>query len=235
MHIIPVIDVKGGVAVAARGGDRASYAPLATPLASGPDPLAIARGYFTLFPFTTLYLADLDGIEGRGADLVLVRRLSEALPEVSLWVDNGAADEAAIGAILATPRTLAVVGSETGVTPETLSDLAVRFPQRLALSLDFKGAVFLGDPRVMPERMAWPDRVIAMTLAQVGSGAGPDLARITSVAAMAGLRKVYAAGGIRDRADLEAARKAGAAGALVASALHAGQIKAGDLEEIAGW
>ena len=39
---------------------------------------------------------------------------------------------------------------------------------------------------------------------------------------------------LRNLADLEALRAAGAAGALVATALHAGTITAGDLEKIAG-
>ena len=50
----------------------------------------------------------------------------------------------------------------------------------------------------------------------------------------AGGRRIYAAGGVRDRADMIALHAAGAAGVLVATALHAGTIKAGDLEEIAG-
>ena len=73
-----------------------------------------------------------------------------------------------------------------------------------------------------------------MSLAYVGSDAGPDLATIAGIEARAGARKVYAAGGVRNAADLVTAWKAGAAGALVATALHAGKIKAGDLEEIAG-
>lgn len=234
MHVIPVIDVKGGVAVAARGGNRADYRPVETPLAKGSDPLAIARGFLALHPFDTLYVADLDGIEGRGADIGLIEWLAKALPGVALWVDNGAAGVAAVGAILAIPGTLAVVGSETGIEPEALAALTVRFSPRLALSLDFRGETFLGKPRLLSERMAWPETVIAMTLAKVGSGDGPDNARIGAVAAMAGLKRVYAAGGIRSGADLKAARAAGAAGALVATALHTGQIKTGDLEEIAG-
>ena len=50
----------------------------------------------------------------------------------------------------------------------------------------------------------------------------------------AGKRRIYAAGGVRDRADIVALRAAGAAGVLVATALHAGTLKAGDLNEIAG-
>ena len=68
----------------------------------------------------------------------------------------------------------------------------------------------------------------------IGSGGGPDVARLQDIASRAGSRRVYAAGGIRDRADLDRIRAVGAAGALVASALHAQKITAGDLKEIAG-
>ncbi len=87
---------------------------------------------------------------------------------------------------------------------------------------------------MLDEAQHWPEAVIVMTLARVGSGDGPDLERIASIVAAAGGRRVYAAGGVRDRADIEALHAAGAAGVLIATALHAGTIKAGDLQEIAG-
>ena len=229
MHLIPVIDIKGGVAVAARGGDRANYTPLVTPLARSTDPLDVARGYLALHPFDTLYIADLDGIEGRGANLDLIAGLTNALPHLSLWVDNGAHSDDAVAALLAHDRTVAIVGSETGISQDAFDRLKLKHGARLVLSLDFKGDKFLGDSRLLAERTSWPDRIIAMTLARVGSDGGPDLDQLGKIAAAAGLRKVYAAGGIRNLADLEAAKAAGAAGALVATALHNGQIKAGDL------
>ena len=73
-----------------------------------------------------------------------------------------------------------------------------------------------------------------MTLARVGSGEGPDLRRVADIVARAGACRIYAAGGVRDRADIEALHAAGAAGVLIATALHSGTIKAGDLEEITG-
>lgn len=234
MHVIPVIDIKGGVAVAARGGNRAAYPPIETPLAAGADPLAVARGFQALFPFRTFYIADLDGIEGRGAGLDLVRELATALPDATLWVDNGAADAAGLAALLAIERVCAVVGSETGIGAAELRELAAPFADRAVLSLDFRGDTFLGEPELLRAIDAWPDRVIAMTLAQVGSNCGPDRMRLGEIVAAACGRRVYAAGGIRNSADLAALRAVGAAGALVATALHTGQIKTGDLEEIAG-
>jgi phosphoribosylformimino-5-aminoimidazole carboxamide ribotide isomerase len=103
------------------------------------------------------------------------------------------------------------------------------------LSLDFRGDEFLGPRALLEDSFLWPDRVIVMTLARVGTGGGPDLARVRDIARRAGTaRRVYAAGGVRGPADLRALRSEGAAGALVATALHEGKIKAGDLHEIAG-
>jgi phosphoribosylformimino-5-aminoimidazole carboxamide ribotide isomerase len=82
----------------------------------------------------------------------------------------------------------------------------------------------------------WPADVIVMTLTRVGADAGPDIALARDIAARAGLgRRVFAAGGVRNVDDLKRLADAGIAGALVATALHTGQIKTGDLEEIAGW
>ena len=44
--------------------------------------------------------------------------------------------------------------------------------------------------------------------------------------------KLYAAGGVRDRADLIALREAGIDGALIASALHDGRVVANDIAEV---
>jgi phosphoribosylformimino-5-aminoimidazole carboxamide ribotide isomerase len=76
--------------------------------------------------------------------------------------------------------------------------------------------------------------VIVMTLARVGSGTGPDVQRVAEIVERAGQRHVYAAGGVRDLDDVEALRTAGAAGVLLATALHSGKITAGDLMMIAG-
>ncbi len=108
--------------------------------------------------------------------------------------------------------------------------------QRGVLSLDFRGDAFIGPPELLASPDMWPDDVIVMTLGRVGLGQGPDLARVRRIVDAAGpQRRVFAAGGVRHRDDVAALIDAGAAGALVATALHSGKIKAGDLEEIAGW
>ena len=75
---IPVIDLKGGVVVRARHGDRASYRPIETPLSRTSEPLDVVAGLLSLHPFRTLYVADLDAIERPRRSR---RRSSTASPE----------------------------------------------------------------------------------------------------------------------------------------------------------
>jgi phosphoribosylformimino-5-aminoimidazole carboxamide ribotide isomerase len=65
-----------------------------------------------------------------------------------------------------------------------------------------------------------------MTLDRVGADAGPDLDTLAAIQARAPRARLFGAGGIRGEADLQAARAAGAAGWLVASALHDGKLGA---------
>lgn len=239
--VIPVIDIRNGVAVRAVAGDRANYQPLISPLCSSPDPNAVADGLMALHPFPVLYVADLDGIEGRGANLGLIAELAGTLDRrvshegstrtaaAALWVDNGARTETEVAALLAMPRTSAVIGSETGITPAALRELIAHHGDRLILSLDFRKTGFVGDPALLADRACWPARVIVMTLARIGGNRGPDLAQVGLIKHRHTGGQIFAAGGVRNGGDLRAAAHCGTSGALVSSALHAQTITAADL------
>lgn len=233
MHIIPVIDVRHGIAVHATGGRRDGYRPLQTPLASDSDPVAVAQGIFSLFAFPVLYVADLDAIEGRRPNAGMIGRLSAALPGVRLWVDAGANERAVARAVAAAGPATPVLGTESIAGEEGVS-LASLPGDRYVLSLDFKDDRFVGPPRLLTDAADWPERVIVMTLGRVGGGGGPDLVRLAEIAAKAPQKCIYAAGGVRNSDDVAALAAAGAAGALIATALHAQTITAGDLHKIAG-
>ena len=79
------------------------------------------------------------------------------------------------------------------------------------------------------ESRAWPRRLIVMTLARVGSGAGPDIDRLSAIRDAASGRNIYAAGGVRDGVDLAILKRAGIAGALVATSLHDGRLRGSDI------
>ncbi len=226
--IIPVIDLKAGRAVRAAGGNRADYQPLATPLCPDGDPLTAAEGLLGLCSARTLYLADLDAIEGGKPQHALIGRIARAFPDTALWVDDGFAAPDSISAWPLDGIAQPVLGSES--LPQDMPPI----PATAILSLDFRGDRFLGPPRLLSEPERWPNRVIAMCLHSVGASAGPDLARLGRIIGVAGPgRKVYAAGGVRHLADMHALAETGAAGALIASALHGGAVSRADLDSIA--
>lgn len=222
MQIIPVIDLMGGIVVRAQLGARASYAPLATPLAATCAPLDVVAGLLALHPFETLYVADLDAITGVGDHAGVLARLGAAFPGLRIWVDNGMADVAQAEAWLAGHDGDLVIGSESQRDLELTERL--RRHARIILSLDFRGEEFQGPSALLAQPQLWPQRVIVMTLSRVGSDAGPDMARLAGIVALAGARKIIAAGGLRGAADMWALEAAGVAGVLVASALHDGRL-----------
>ena len=231
MQIVPVIDLKGGLVVHARRGDRNAYAPLSSPLARTADPVDVVRGLCRLFSFTSLYVADLDAIAGIGDHDDMLTALADAFPALEFWVDAGVSGLDAAADILAHPARHIVIGSESQTSDELLLELAAN--PRVILSLDFRGDDFLGHKDILDEPTLWPGRVLVMTLSRVGSEQGPDLERIHAIAALAQGRAVFAAGGVRNSEDLIALKDAGCAGALVATALHSGAIDPRIIDSIA--
>lgn len=245
MHIIPVIDLQMGQVVRAVRGDRAHYRPVESRLCQGADPERLARLLCEHCATDTLYLADLDALQGGTVQTAVLRRLLAALPRLQLWLDAGFTNAAAAEALVASlgarpgnpdgvPAVLRSPGpAQAGaarITPvfgsESLGDTAA-LPAQAILSLDSRGGARLDPSGIwqMPER--WPQRVIVMALERVGSGEGPDLAALDAVRARALGATLIGAGGVRGVADLEAAATQGAQAWLVASALHDGHIPAG--------
>jgi phosphoribosyl isomerase A len=227
--VIPVLDLRGGRVVRARRGERSSYAPIATPLAKGSAPDAVARGLLDAWPAQVLYIADLDAIIDRAVpDLRALESVARACPEAALWVDAGFAEPAGVEAFLTSGLGRPVIGSESQVD----ADLVTRLGDRAVLSLDTREADRLGPAALHDDPTLWPRDVIAMTLARVGAGAGPDFATLAALRSRAQNSRLYAAGGVRGPDDLRALRAAGLAGALVASALHDGTLSRAEAADL---
>jgi phosphoribosylformimino-5-aminoimidazole carboxamide ribotide isomerase len=226
-QLIPVIDLLGGIVVHARAGERASYRPLRSQLADGSEAHDVVRGLLDLFPFEVLYIADLGAIQRQGDHFPLIERLRAEFSDLRLWVDAG------FDCLDAARRFLDADLGEIVLGSESQSDLALlealQDESRLVLSLDFKGEERLGPGALFGRPELWPERVIVMTLARVGGARGPDLARLAAIREQAPHGRLFAAGGVRGRDDLEALVAVGAAGVLLASALHDGRLTAGDL------
>ncbi len=230
MQVIPVIDLKDGAAVRARKGERRFYAPIETLLAPTSQPADIVAGFLTLHAFRTIYIADLDAIEGKGDHSAVIAALEANFPEVDFWVDCGIGTNMEAAAWLSAHRGDLVFGSESLRDAGLIAGLARR--PRSLLSLDFRGEEFQGPGQFAEDESLWPARLIVMTLARVGGHAGPDFDRLLDIQAKsAGRHAIYAAGGLRGPEDLRLLEKAGLAGVLVASALHDGRLDARHLRD----
>ncbi|WP_292532726.1 HisA/HisF-related TIM barrel protein [Methylocystis sp.] len=224
MQIIPVIDIRNGAVMRARAGDRISYKPISSPLAATSAPADVVAGFMTVHRFEKMYVADLDAIEGNGDNRRDIRALTECFPALRFMIDAGAKSCDWRGV----PRIDCVIGSETLCDGESMA--VAKDDPDVILSLDFRDDVFLGPPALIDCERLWPHRVIVMTLTRVGVRAGPDFDRLANIIARAGDRRVYAAGGVRDGRDLARLEAIGAAGALIATALHDGSLTRADLD-----
>jgi phosphoribosylformimino-5-aminoimidazole carboxamide ribotide isomerase len=237
MRVIPVIDLKSGAAVHAVRGERERYRPLRSGLVAGSEPVRVARAVREALGLGELYVADLDAIAGGSPDREVLAGLAR---EARVMVDAGVTDAAAVRPLLELGIARVVIGTETLADPAALGRLRSQLNDApLVLSLDLRG-----DRVVSPDAdlgrlgaaealgvlgQAGVSEVIVLDLARVGSGAGPDVALVRELRARFPELELLAGGGVRGLADLRALAEAGAAGALVATALHQGAIGPAEL------
>jgi len=230
MKIIPVLDLMQGRVVHALGGERHQYRPIESGLCAGSSALDITCALLELCPFRVLYIADIDAIQKNGGNVEVFENLHKRFPQLELWVDSGIADAAAFTGWQERGIGHAVIGSES--IPEAALLSTIRSGTNAIyplLSLDFKDNHFNGEQHLLDHPELWPEHVIVMTLARVGRLRGPDLNQFIAIRRLAPQKKIYAAGGVRSAHDLTRLARAGADGALLASALHQRRISASDL------
>jgi phosphoribosylformimino-5-aminoimidazole carboxamide ribotide isomerase len=221
--VIPALDLKDGVVVQAKAGDRADYRPIASPFGAADDPVAIARGLLAVTGSPSLYIADLDAIAGTGNHFELVRGISDALPGVAVWIDAGFSDAADCAFWLPLGATL-VIGSESLPAVDNWREIHGAFGENIVLSLDFDTDGRRGPEPLFSDPALWSNRLIAMDLTRVGADTGPDVGRLKSIVDAADGRAVFAAGGVRNLDDLAALASLDAQGVLIATALHSGAV-----------
>lgn len=247
MWVIPVIDVRQGMVVRGVAGDRSSYRPLQSPWAENASPESVLRGIQHHFAPPRVYVADLDGIVDDQPREEVWRQLAESA--VPLLLDAGIADHQTAQLRLELARHCQlldvswVVGLESLRSADpTLLERLVRFlgPAHSVFSLDLHSGHLLTHPdAVWPTsplevvRRAWTAgfrRLIVLDLANVGCERG-----VVASDLLSRLRREFpdleliSGGGVRNREDLERLAAQGCDAALVATALHRGDVTRNDL------
>jgi phosphoribosylformimino-5-aminoimidazole carboxamide ribotide isomerase len=213
-------------------GERERYRPLRSELVAGSDPVLVARAVRDALGLDELYVADIDAIAGGPPHREVVAALAR---EARVMVDAGVTEVAPVRLLLELGAARVVIGTETLADQAALERLRAELPDAtLVLSLDLRaGRVLSPDAELArlgaAEALARLGQsgvreVIVLDLARVGTEAGPDVALVRELCARFPEFELLAGGGVRDLADLRALAEAGAAGALVATALHGGAI-----------
>lgn len=225
MQIIPVIDLKNGIVVHAKQGNRDHYAPLKSDLCKSSDIFDVIDAFSMIYHFPTIYIADLNAITRQSDNAALLGEVLTAFPNITFWIDGGY--PLCDTAFQQLDNFFPVLGSES-FQDGNISDIR-KFENGFILSLDYSVTGELGAKTLFSDPKLWPEHIIIMSLPRVGSNQGPDVDRLVSYRKQYPQQKIIAAGGIRGSEDLRELERIGIQQALVATALHNGKISPDDI------
>ncbi|MFP7721824.1 1-(5-phosphoribosyl)-5-[(5-phosphoribosylamino)methylideneamino]imidazole-4-carboxamide isomerase [Lysobacter sp. A3-1-A15] len=236
--VYPAIDVREGRVVRLRQGDYAQETRY-------PDaPLEVARRYAAAGA-SWLHLVDLDAARDGGYTLAALLRDISGSTGLRVQTGGGVRDEAAVEALLEAGAARVVVGSVAVREPSRVIGWLSRFGvERITVALDARlGA----DGRWRLPVAGWTQgsgleletllkaytdaglrHLLCTDIDRDGMLAGPNLALYRTLVEQAPGVLVQASGGVRDVADVSAAREAGCGGAVLGKALLDGRFDLAD-------
>jgi len=229
MNIIPVIDLQDGLVVAAKQGQRKAYKPIKSNLSRSSTILDIIDGFLSIFPFKNIYIADINAITGSGNNQNIIDTVIKNYSSIEFWVDKGINPEKL--SVITDNKYRLILGSESQ-NPKYFNNINKILKNHL-LSLDFfPSQGYVGPKELLNSPNLWPTDIIIMTLDRVGKNSGPDMEKLHFFCKNHPSKNFIAAGGVRHKQDLINLKKIGIQQALVASALHSGEIDGKILEEL---
>ncbi|MGB7816442.1 MAG: HisA/HisF-related TIM barrel protein [Methylotenera sp.] len=235
MQIIPVIDLLDGVVVHAKRGERRYYQPIQSFLTNSSKPLDIVAALLDYYPFQQLYLADLNAIQKlNGAyetNYSIIESITQHFPNLKLWVDAGISNQTELN-IWNKLHSNLIFASENFSRIGNFLALKNQQDFSFTLSLDFMPTGYQGPAELLRNSAYWPDDVIVMSLANVGTNQGVNIKLMNEIMPRAAGFNIYAAGGTRSLDDLAVLKKIGVHGALIATALHQKQITYQQLDSL---
>lgn len=226
-EVVPAVDVEGGEAVQLVGGERG------TGTRHG-DPVAAAERWVAAGA-RTLHLVDLDGaFEGERANAEVVAAVAAAV-DVPVQVGGGIRSEADATALLDAGVDRVILGTAAVENPALVERVAAAYPDGVLVSLDASdGEVVVEgwtegtglDPATAAQRYAETGAagVLFTDVDVEGRLAGVRADRVRRVVEAVDV-PVVASGGVATLADVRALREAGAAAAVVGTALYEGRFE----------
>jgi phosphoribosylformimino-5-aminoimidazole carboxamide ribotide isomerase len=231
--IIPVLDILNGVVVRGVAGEREKYKPVSGKIAKSSDPLTIASAFHTLFSFDEIYIADLDAIMQKGDNLGKIKEIKEKTG-MRILLDHGVRSLDDIEQLIQNGIESVVAATETMKNFNAISEAIKRYPEHIVGSLDLKKGLLVStnpeiaktNPIEMVKKLEENglSRLIVLEMSLVGTSVGPIHNVLIEVCEKTKM-SIIAGGGVRYQQDLVDLHKIGVEEALVATALHKGNIK----------
>jgi phosphoribosylformimino-5-aminoimidazole carboxamide ribotide isomerase len=181
-----------------------------------------------------LHIVDLDAVFDTGSNLSVVRDIV-AQSRVPVELGGGIRSEEDARSRLGMGVSRVILGTLAYREPETLSRLLCEYgPDRIVVAADYRDGILVTKGWRESEGVRLIDALrrfeaagaataLVTSVGNDGTGSGPDIETLRSVCASTRLR-ILGSGGVRDVRDLEAMRRAGAAGAVLGRALYQGTI-----------
>jgi len=221
-RIIPVIDVKDGIAVGAKGGDRDEYKPLESVICNSSDPVEVALSY-ERDGFPEVYIADLDGILDDNPNMDILKDITyrtslKVMADIGIWDSDRLKILSRITPVIAT---------------ETFSSLnLLEIPGDSVMSLDTKNGELLCEMNMDLDRFIdivikegkRINHILLLDLARVGMLEGPNLNLCLHVIEKIPDRQIIYGGGIRNLKDIDSLIQVGVSRVLIGRLIHEGGI-----------
>ncbi len=237
--ILPAVDVLDGRAVRLERGDYGRVA------AEAGDPFALIRRMAAARP-PFVHVVALGAARDGGVPLELARRAVEAAAPVPVQLGGGVRSVEDAEALVEAGVARVMVGT-AAFGPIPLEAFVERLGDRLVVAVDAADGIVRTAGWRASSRLtvaealercaaAGVGRILCTAIDRDGTLSGPDLDLVREARSRFD-GSILAAGGIRDRHDVDAVRNAGANGAVVGRALLEGERGRAVLVELAdtGW
>ncbi len=227
-RIIFVLDIYNRTVVHAQGGNRQKYLPIhkSSVFCNSSKPLAV----IVAAKPKEVYIADLNILQGTGTHDMNFKDILAVSKKVRTMLDPGISSLPGVNEALSLASRV-VLGTETA-SLDTISNIALKFPGRVNVSIDIKNRRILTQDPDLPDdpieligllnEMAIHD-IIILDMDKVGTSIGVDT-QFLSIIADNSRHDVLLGGGVKDMNDIDILKSIGLKGARVATALHNGTI-----------
>ena len=232
--VYPAIDVREGRVVRLRQGDYADETRY------GDDPLAFAQSYADAGA-TWLHLVDLDAAKAGGYTLQPLLRDIVASTGLQMQTGGGVRTREDVAALLDAGASRVVIGSLAVRDPASVLAWIGEFgSERITVALDTRrdadgiwrlpvhGWTETASETLDELLRRYADgglqHVLCTDIERDGMLSGPNIELYRGVCAMHPALQLQASGGVRDVADVIAAREAGCGGAVLGKALLEGRL-----------